>query len=128
MTYNYSPTQNNGKIVSDTNGSYTYDSLNRLATGSGWNQTYTYDGFGNLASIAGTQANTITYNPATNQGYCADANGNSTTVPCAGGYYGYTYDIENRIVQTGTAGGILFTAMRRATSGCGGEMAARQMR
>ena len=82
MTYNYSPTQNNGKITSDTNGSYTYDSLNRLATfvGSGANQTFTYDGFGNLASIAGTQANTITYNPSTNQGYCADANGNSTEV------------------------------------------------
>ena len=107
MTYNFSPTQNNGKIVSDTNGSYTYDSLNRLATfvGNGANQTFTYDGFGNLASIAGTQANTITYNPATNQGYCADANGNSTEALCAGGYYGYTYDIENRIVQTGTAGG-----------------------
>jgi len=107
IAYNYSATQNNGKILSDSNATYTYDSLNRLATavGSGWNQSFTYDGFGNLSSIAGTQANTVSYNPATNQGYCADANGNSTEVSCAGAYYGYTYDIENRIVQTGTAGG-----------------------
>ena len=58
--YAYSPTQNNGKITSQTDvlsGEqivYTYDALNRLAsaeTTSGspqWGQSYNYDGFGNL--------------------------------------------------------------------------------
>jgi YD repeat-containing protein len=57
MQYNYSPNQNNGRIISSNdsvtgeNVTYTYDALNRLstATASGlWGQAYTYDGFGNL--------------------------------------------------------------------------------
>jgi len=106
MSYNYSATQNNGKIVSDSDASYSYDSLNRLASaaGSGWNQSYTYDGFGNLTAITGTQPNSWSYDPSTNHGFCADANGNTQEISCAG-YYGYTYDIENRIVNTGNSGG-----------------------
>jgi YD repeat-containing protein len=58
IQYNYSATQNNGKITSQYDAIsgehivYTYDSLNRLAsaTGSGWGQSYTYDGFGNLTN------------------------------------------------------------------------------
>ncbi|MGD0049952.1 MAG: hypothetical protein ABSE42_23395 [Bryobacteraceae bacterium] len=63
MTYNYSATQNNGRIVSSAdavtgeNVSYTYDSLNRLiaaaTTGTGgvqWGDSYSYDGFGNPTS------------------------------------------------------------------------------
>ena len=62
LQYNYSATQNNGKIVSQQDAVsgeqivYTYDALNRLATavtadnGSvpQWGQSYHYDGFGNL--------------------------------------------------------------------------------
>jgi YD repeat-containing protein len=63
MQYNYSPTQNNGKIVSETDlvsgetVSYTYDALNRLATAvsnsssAPWGQAFTYDGFGNLTNV-----------------------------------------------------------------------------
>jgi YD repeat-containing protein len=63
IQYNYSATQNNGKITSQTDVisgaqlAYTYDALNRLASaqttqtgGTQWGQSYTYDGFGNLTS------------------------------------------------------------------------------
>ncbi len=59
--YNYSATQDNGQIQSQTDVlsgeviSYQYDSLQRLATANGqgdpsgaWSQAYGYDGFGNL--------------------------------------------------------------------------------
>ncbi len=36
------------------------------------------------------------YDPATNHGYCSDANGNSNVASCAGAG-GYIYDIENRL-------------------------------
>ena len=119
LQYNYSSSANNGKItsqydtVSGETVAYTYDSLNRLATaaattGGTWSQGYTYDGFGNLTAITGTPAASYSYNPATNQGYCADANGNANEVSCAGFYYGNTYDVENRIVQTGTGDGPYF--------------------
>jgi YD repeat-containing protein len=61
MTYNFSATQNNGRIVSSSdavtgeNVSYTYDALNRLIAaattnwgGPVWGNSYSYDGFGNL--------------------------------------------------------------------------------
>jgi len=70
MTYNFSTTQNNGRIVSSAdavtgeNVSYTYDSLNRLiaaaSTGVQWSESYSYDGFGNMTgktSTKGTPAN-----------------------------------------------------------------------
>jgi RHS repeat-associated protein len=111
--YNYSATQNNGKITSQQDLlsgeqiTYTYDSLNRLAsaTGYGWGQSYGYDGFGNMTNqtvTSGTApALNTTYDPATNRqtGECADANGNvdaqSGTSPCTSGY---NFDVENRIV------------------------------
>jgi hypothetical protein len=56
IQYSYPTGANNGKISSMYNAvsgetvTYTYDSLNRLATaaGSGWGESYTLDGFGNL--------------------------------------------------------------------------------
>ena len=63
MTYNYSSTQNNGRITSSVdavtgeNVTYGYDAWNRLttATASGmWSEAYGYDGFGNLTAKAGT--------------------------------------------------------------------------
>jgi YD repeat-containing protein len=69
MTYNFSATQNNGRIVSSVdavtgeNVSHTYDSLNRLiaaaTTGKGgvqWSESYTYDGFGSMTSWGSSPA------------------------------------------------------------------------
>jgi YD repeat-containing protein len=65
----------------------------------GWGQSYSYDGFGNLTDVTTTKGSTpelhTGYDPATNHGSCADANGN-TSSGC-----GYTYDIENRIALAG---------------------------
>ena len=114
--YNYSATQNNGKITSQYDAlsgetvAYLYDSLNRLASasGSGWGQSYTYDGFGNLTNqtvTSGTApALSTTYDPTTNRqtGECADANGNLNSPICGGAYI---YDIANRIVEQNPTGG-----------------------
>jgi YD repeat-containing protein len=83
LKYNYSATQNNGRltsmqdVISGETVAYTYDSLNRLiqATGSGdpsgaWSQQFTYDGFGNLTYKSGANAPTNAFlvtNPATNR-------------------------------------------------------------
>src|SRR5258707_5359789 len=57
ITYNYSATQNNGKITSQVDNltgeqvTYAYDSLQRLISaqaGSSWGQGFAYDPFGNL--------------------------------------------------------------------------------
>jgi RHS repeat-associated protein len=109
--YNYpAGPNNNGKISSTYEAlsgetiSYTYDSLNRMATaaGSGWAETYGYDGFGNLTAktpTAGTPPSlSQAANPANNRilGYSYDANGNQLGAP---GFYGSpTYDVENRMV------------------------------
>ncbi len=58
LTYNYPTGTDNGKISSMYNAvsgetvTYSYDSLNRIATagGSGWGEAYTFDGFGNLTA------------------------------------------------------------------------------
>ena len=119
IQYAYSATQNNGKITSETDVvsgeqvTYTYDSLNRLASATssvnpGWGQSYAYDGFGNLTTQTVTKGTapslSVSYDPATNRrtGECADANGNLSSYPvCANA--AYYYDVENRIWSTGTA-------------------------
>jgi RHS repeat-associated protein len=111
MTYNYSPTQNNGRITSSVDGitgentSYTYDALNRLtgASNASWNGTYQYDGFGNLTSKSGTGGSpnafpsmTATYNvhnQLTTGSY--DANGN--TIVASG--YTVGYSVENKMIS-----------------------------
>ncbi len=108
MTYGYSSTQNNGKIISQSDAisgetvQYTYDALNRLAsataTNSSWGQSYQYDGFGNLTNqnvTAGSAPSFSTSYDANNHGSCVDANGNNT---CAvdGAGHGFNYDVENR--------------------------------
>jgi RHS repeat-associated protein len=56
VTYTYPTGANNGKVSSMISGetvTYTYDSLNRLATAtgsSGWGESYGFDPFGNLLS------------------------------------------------------------------------------
>jgi YD repeat-containing protein len=109
MTYNYSATQNNGRITSLVDGitgentTYTYDALNRLtgASNSLWNQSYTYDGFGNLLtkSLANGSPNaspamSVSYNGHNQQvGASYDANGNTSSFN--GSSVGYT--VENKM-------------------------------
>ena len=127
MFYNYSATQNNGKIVSQTDQIsgeqlvYAYDALNRLASasttaGTTWGQSYSYDGFGNLTNqtvTAGTAPSlSVAYNTNNQQttDSCVDANGNinSSTnglYACLSSSSTYGYDVSNRIVTVpgGTA-------------------------
>ena len=117
--YNYSGTQDNGQILSQTDvvsgevTSYQYDTLQRLTSASAtgdasgaWSQNFSFDGFGNLGQITGTNAPSLSVavDPGTNRlasGASYDANGNMT------GYAGasYSYDIENRIVRANPSGG-----------------------
>ncbi len=117
--YNYSATQDNGQILSQTDvvsgevTTYQYDTLQRLikasATGDpsgAWSQSFSYDGFGNLNQVAASNApalsvaiDTTTNRIQTSASY--DANGNMT------GYAGsgYGYDIENRTIQANPSSG-----------------------
>jgi YD repeat-containing protein len=81
--YNYSATQNNGRIISmqdvisGETVTYIYDSLNRLAQASAtgdptgaWSQQFAYDGFGNLTQKTGANAPNNAFlatNPLTNR-------------------------------------------------------------
>jgi len=113
MTYNYSATQNNGRITSSVDGmtgentTYTYDALNRLtnASNSLWSEAYGYDGFGNLTSKTGSGGSpnpaptvSMTYNSKnqlTNIYYDANGNQNGAYSP----YTGNTYSVENRLTM-----------------------------
>src|ERR1017187_9957814 len=114
MTYTFSGTQNNGRIIQSTDGVsgetvvYTYDTLNRLTkaetTGAAWGDAYTYDGFGNLTAKTPTKGTAPTmsaaYDAATNHqvGTTYDANGNQ-------GFNGtYPYGVENHLLQPLTSG------------------------
>jgi YD repeat-containing protein len=106
ISYAYSASQNNGKIISQTDNVsgeqvvYTYDALNRLATAEAtsntWGQSYSYDGFGTLTGqsvIAGSAPTySATPNPSTNQISTSDANGNPASV----NGYAAVYDVQNR--------------------------------
>jgi RHS repeat-associated protein len=109
MQYNYSSTQNNGRIVSSNdyvtgeNVTYGYDALNRLTSASAaslWSETYNYDGFGNLtaknvlegpAPVLG-----VSYDVHNHQlGLQYDANGNQ--MADAQNANTYTWNVENRL-------------------------------
>jgi len=105
ITYNYSSTQNNGKITSQVDNltgeqvTYAYDSLQRLISaqaGSTWGQGFAYDPFGNLTdktALAGSVPTMhIVPDATTNHLGGEDANGNP---PGA-------MDAENRLTITGT--------------------------
>ena len=111
LTYNYPTGTNNGKVSSMYNATsgetvtYTYDSLNRMATaaGSGWGEAYTLDPFGNLTTKHVTSGSgpslSVTVNPANNQvAGSYDANGNSLYSPSA---TPLAYDAENRVTGVG---------------------------
>ncbi len=123
--YNYSATQNDGRVSSITDVAsgetitYQYDTLKRLvsAAGSGdptgaWSQTFTYDGFGNLLQKLGSNAPNVNYsvNPLNNRLTSSsaqyDLNGNLTSYTGGGTF---VYDIENRITSsTSTSGGAAY--------------------
>jgi len=123
MTYTYSATQNNGRIVSSSDGvtgenvSYTYDSLNRLiaaaTTGRGivqWSYSYTYDGFGNLTSKVSGQGNVYPQvDSTTNRArmindYGFDANGNWLGTPGPPALVN-TCNVENQLISNGAQDG-----------------------
>jgi RHS repeat-associated protein len=125
MTYNYSATQNNGRIVSSAdavtgeNVSYTYDSLNRLiaaaTTGTGgvqWNESYSFDGFGNLTSKVSSKGTPASpqVDPTTNRArvindYGFDANGNWLGVPGPLTNIVNTWNVENQLISNGAVDG-----------------------
>jgi RHS repeat-associated protein len=104
LTYNYPTGTNNGKVSSMYNAvsgetvTYTYDSLNRMATaaGNGWGEAYTFDPFGNLTTKQVTSGSGPSLSQAVNQsnnqivGQSYDANGNALVANAA-------YDVENHI-------------------------------
>ncbi len=118
ITYNYSATQNNGRISSMTaitgeTVTYQYDQLNRLihaeTTDSTWGLDFSYDGFGNRLSqsVSKGSAPVIqqSYNMLTNRlsnGYY-DNNGNLGQI--AGTTQTYFYDVDNRMTLASTTTG-----------------------
>ncbi len=121
ITYHYPSTGNNGKIdyqydnISGEKVSYAYDALNRLATAANqsgfsplWGQQFAYDGFGNLTEVSVTQGSAPTMTASydyKNHAGGEDSNGNpgSIYLPADSGSYAATYDVENRLVATGSS-------------------------
>jgi len=127
MTYNFSATQNNGRIVSSVDGvtgenvSYAYDSLNRLiaasTSGTGgvqWGFSYSYDGFGNLTGKTVTKGTpplvptppALTVDSNTNRvrlsgDYRYDLNENWLGAAGAPN----TWNVENQLLSTGAVDG-----------------------
>ncbi len=131
LTYNYPTGTDNGKISSMYNAvsgetvTYTYDSLNRIATagGSGWGEAYTFDGFGNLTAKTVTAGSgpsmSVVVSEATNRIGSTDANGNTFMANAAydvenhtyalvgaSPYTSYSYDAQNKRVFTYTSGSV----------------------
>jgi RHS repeat-associated protein len=115
LTYNYPTGTNNGKVSSMYNAvsgetvTYTYDSLNRMATaaGSGWGEAYTLDPYGNLTTKTVTAGSgpslSVSVNQSNNQvGGSYDANGNSLYSPSV---TPLAYDVENRVSAIGWSNG-----------------------
>jgi len=116
VSYAYSATADDGKIVSKTDGDgtvqYGYDSLGRLATaattGPQWGLSYLYDGFGNRLQQNVTKAgagyappsSNLFVDPSTNRvnSWSYDANGNATSIPGVGAV---SYDWANRVSGVG---------------------------
>jgi RHS repeat-associated protein len=124
ITYNYSATQNNGKITSQVDNltgeqvTYAYDSLQRLISaqaGSTWGQGFAYDPFGNLTdktALAGSVPTMhIVPDPLTNHLGGEDANGNPPGSMDAenrlviAGAQRYAYDAQNKRVWSCAATG-----------------------
>ncbi len=111
--------------VSGETVTYSYDSLNRIATagGSGWGEAYTFDGFGNLTAKTVTAGSgpsmSVVVSEATNRIGSTDANGNTFMANAAydvenhtyalvgaSPYTSYSYDAQNKRVFTYTSGSV----------------------
>jgi RHS repeat-associated protein len=131
FNYNFSlGAADNGNVTSFTNNrdaarsqSFTYDSLNRIATADTqatpstnatkcWGESFSYDAWGNLLSIGGLSGYTgcsqesLTVSATTkNQlnGYGYDAAGNMTSIPSIASY---TYNAESQLTS---AAGVTYT-------------------
>ena len=115
LSYSYPTTGYNGKIQSQTDAlsgetvTYTYDSLNRLATAENqtgfspsWGQSFAYDGFGNLTGtsvIKGSAPTMAATYDVNNHAGGEDANGNPGYVPAPAQVTGASavHDVENRL-------------------------------
>ena len=127
LTYTHPTGANNGKIssmysaISGETVTYTYDSLNRLATGSDsiqgtvqWTEGYGFDSFGNLLSKnltagSGPPNSSWVVNPATNQTESVDAIGNTVSCYYGNQEYSVGYDTENRVTGVANVNGHPFT-------------------
>ena len=129
LEYGYGTTANNGNVLSQTitvpgltytfDQTYTYDTLNRLATAAEtyngaqtWSQTFGYDRYGNRNITAGTGQTNLSFDASTNKittsGYTYDSVGNTTADPSG---MTFTYDAENKQTQVsngGTLGAYLY--------------------
>jgi RHS repeat-associated protein len=119
VQYNYPTSNNNGKIQSDTDVvsgetvTYTYDSLNRLASATSstpnWGQSFGYDGFGNLNNVAVTKGSaptlSVSYNASSNRrsSDCSDGSGNIS--PCGNTY---SFDAANRVTGVNLSSGATY--------------------
>ena len=118
--YNYSSTQNNGKItsqqdyVSGETVTYAYDTLNRLATAgtSAWGQSYAYDGFREEFDRHHLDAGDdvpewhVAYGASTNPGLqrlrrCEWEYRDNGGSGCSALSAYNSYDVENRIIFSG---------------------------
>jgi RHS repeat-associated protein len=124
MTYNYSPSKNDGQIVSSVEAitaetiTYQYDALKRLlsASGKNWGETYAYDGWGNLLQMnptgtAGAPSLSVTVGATTNRVASVDVqydNNGNLTLGFAGLSLGY--DTANRVTEVVSSGGDYYYA------------------
>jgi RHS repeat-associated protein len=113
-SFSASPLGDNGNVNQIVNNrdstrteSFTYDSLNRIASGQSsgtqWGETFTIDAWGNLTNETGitgkTHSESLNVSAGTNNqlsGFGYDAAGNMTS----NGTASYTYDAENRLTLT----------------------------
>jgi RHS repeat-associated protein len=95
---------------STRNESFTYDSLNRIASGQSsgtqWGEAYTTDAWGNMTAIGSYNSKpheSLSTSAGTNNqlvGFGYDAAGNMTS----NGSVSYVYDAENRLISTNANG------------------------
>ena len=139
LNYDYGTTTNNGNVLSQTitvptsgsplvfNQTYTYDSLNRLAsatetnnTTQTWKQEFSYDRYGNRNFVTGSghtttmgscpaaQCNpvlsTTNNRMSSGQGYSYDSAGNTTADPLS---RTFVYDGENKQTSVSNSGGAI---------------------
>ncbi|HMD96193.1 MAG TPA: hypothetical protein VKM93_02530, partial [Terriglobia bacterium] len=121
MGYWYQDNVSSNPSFSHT-ASYTYDSVNRLATAvatgsSTYNLTFGTDRYGNMTCVTNGQTNgycgNYTFNSATNQistsGFSYDAAGNVTSNAAIAPTQTYQWDAEGRVASVSANGGSIYS-------------------